>query len=69
MMAKTSMIVKEEKRVALAKKGKYPVTRLRNRCSICGRPRSFYRQFGICRVCLRKMAHEGKLPGVTKSSW
>ncbi|MCS6266837.1 MAG: type Z 30S ribosomal protein S14 [Vampirovibrio sp.] len=68
-MAKTSMIVKEQKHQALALEGKFPKTRLRNRCSICGRPRGYYRQFGICRLCLRKYAHEGKIPGVTKSSW
>ncbi|HMP51499.1 MAG TPA: type Z 30S ribosomal protein S14, partial [Candidatus Melainabacteria bacterium] len=48
---------------------KYPKVRLRNRCRICGRPRAVYRDFGLCRLCLRKMAHEGLLPGVTKSSW
>ncbi len=39
------------------------------RCQRCGRPRSVYRAFGLCRVCLRQMAHRGELPGVTKSSW
>jgi small subunit ribosomal protein S14 len=39
------------------------------RCQKCGRPRSGYRQFGLCRICLRDMAHRGELPGVTKSSW
>ncbi|MEB3245554.1 MAG: type Z 30S ribosomal protein S14 [Vampirovibrionales bacterium] len=68
-MAKTSMIDKEAKRRALAAKGKYPKVRLKNRCQICGRPHAYYRFFGLCRLCLRKMAHEGKLPGVTKSSW
>jgi small subunit ribosomal protein S14 len=38
-------------------------------CSVCGRPHSVYRKFGLCRVCLRNMAHRGELPGVTKSSW
>jgi small subunit ribosomal protein S14 len=63
------MIVKEEKRQEKAKKSKFPVVRLHSRCSICGRPRGYYRQFGTCRLCLRKLAHEGKLPGVLKSSW
>lgn len=40
-----------------------------NRCPICGRPRGYYRRFDMCRICLRKMALEGKLPGVVKSSW
>ncbi|MDF1555103.1 MAG: type Z 30S ribosomal protein S14 [Deferrisomatales bacterium] len=43
--------------------------RQRNRCRVCGRPRGYYRKFQICRICLRKLAHEGKLPGVTKASW
>jgi small subunit ribosomal protein S14 len=44
-------------------------TRQRNRCQICGRPRGYYRDFGLCRICLRKMAHEGLIPGLKKSSW
>ncbi|MDD5655767.1 MAG: type Z 30S ribosomal protein S14 [Elusimicrobia bacterium] len=44
-------------------------TRQRNRCQICGRPRAYYRDFGLCRICFRKMAHQGQLPGVKKSSW
>jgi small subunit ribosomal protein S14 len=43
--------------------------RLHNRCSITGRPKGFVRRFGISRVMLRKWASEGKIPGVTKSSW
>ena len=39
------------------------------RCQRCGRPRSVYRKFGLCRICLRELAHRGELPGVTKSSW
>jgi large subunit ribosomal protein L5 len=39
------------------------------RCTRCGRPHSVYRKFGLCRICLREMAHRGELPGVTKSSW
>ncbi|HOW88846.1 MAG TPA: type Z 30S ribosomal protein S14 [Elusimicrobiales bacterium] len=44
-------------------------TRFRNRCQICGRPRAYYRDFGLCRICLRKMAHDGLIPGLKKSSW
>ncbi len=40
-----------------------------NRCPLCGRARGYIRRFGMCRVCFRKLALEGKLPGVTKSSW
>jgi small subunit ribosomal protein S14 len=39
------------------------------RCSRCGRPHAVYRKFGLCRICVREMAHAGELPGVTKSSW
>ncbi|MDA0672491.1 MAG: 30S ribosomal protein S14 [Cyanobacteria bacterium] len=44
-------------------------TRLRNRCWKTGRPRGYYRDFGLCRNQLREMAHQGLLPGVVKSSW
>nr|AHZ58060.1 ribosomal protein S14 [Tmesipteris elongata] len=44
-------------------------TRLHRRCSLTGRPRSNYRDFGLCRHVLREMAHTCLLPGVTKSSW
>lgn len=60
-MAKTSIVVRETRR-------KYAV-QVRNRCSICGRPRGYMRRFGLCRICFREQALQGKLPGVTKSSW
>ena len=44
-------------------------TRIRNRCWKTGRPRGFYRDFGVSRHVLREMAHQCLLPGVTKSSW
>jgi small subunit ribosomal protein S14 len=44
-------------------------TRLHNRCFITGRPKGFFRDFGLSRHCLREMAHEGLLPGITKASW
>lgn len=40
-----------------------------HRCRLCGRPRGYIRKFQICRICFRTLALEGKLPGVTKSSW
>lgn len=40
-----------------------------SRCMRCGRPRAYYRKFGLCRLCLRQLAHMGEIPGVTKSSW
>ena len=43
--------------------------RLHNRCIITGRPKGFFRDFGLSRHVLREMAHEGLLPGVTKASW
>jgi len=61
-MAKKSLIHKA------AQPAKYP-TRAYTRCLRCGRPRSVYRKFGVCRICLREMAHEGVIPGMTKSSW
>jgi len=43
--------------------------RMRNRCKLTGRPRGYMRQFGLSRITFREMALEGKIPGVTKSSW
>jgi small subunit ribosomal protein S14 len=42
---------------------------VRHRCSRCGRPRGYIRRFGLCRICFREFALEGKIPGVMKSSW
>ncbi len=61
-MAKKSMVNKQQRQP------KFKV-RAYNRCKICGRPRGYNRQFGLCRVCLREYALDGKLPGVTKASW
>ncbi len=44
-------------------------TRVRNRCALTGRPRAYYRKFGLARVILRDLAVRGMIPGVTKSSW
>jgi small subunit ribosomal protein S14 len=44
-------------------------SRIVNRCAISGRRRGYYRKFGISRIVLREMAHEGLIPGVRKSSW
>lgn len=43
--------------------------RHRNRCKVTGRPRGYLRKFAMSRIALRELAHEGKVPGVTKSSW
>ncbi|MEK7287258.1 MAG: type Z 30S ribosomal protein S14 [Elusimicrobiota bacterium] len=50
------------------KKPKFKV-RVRNRCLLCGRARAIYRDFGICRICFRNLAHRGEIPGVRKASW
>jgi small subunit ribosomal protein S14 len=47
---------------------KFPV-RGYTRCNRCGRPRAVFRKFGLCRICLRELAHQGVIPGMTKSSW
>jgi small subunit ribosomal protein S14 len=57
---------------ALIEKSRRPQRfRVRNysRCNRCGRPRAVYKKFGLCRICLRDLAHEGVIPGMTKSSW
>jgi small subunit ribosomal protein S14 len=48
---------------------KFANTRYRNRCELCGRPRGYYRKFRVCRICLRRLALEGKVPGMMKASW
>jgi small subunit ribosomal protein S14 len=52
----------------MLQKPKFKV-RVRNRCKVCGRSRAYYRKFELCRICLRKYALQGDIPGVTKSSW
>jgi len=44
-------------------------TRVRNRCSTTGRPRGYYRKFGLNRIELRDLGNKGLIPGLTKSSW
>ncbi len=61
-MAKKSMIAKAKRTPKFGVRGV-------NRCRCCGRPRSYMRKFQLCRICFRTLALEGKLPGVTKSSW
>jgi len=39
------------------------------RCRLCGRARAVYRKFKVCRLCFRKLANEGRIPGVKKASW
>ena len=61
-MAKQALVNKQKKTP------KFKV-RAYTRCRRCGRPRSVYRDFGLCRVCLRAMALAGEIPGLTKASW
>ena len=61
-MAKKSLVVKQ------ARTPRYKV-RAYTRCNKCGRPRAVYKKFGLCRICLRTLAHQGSIPGMTKSSW
>jgi small subunit ribosomal protein S14 len=44
-------------------------SRQKNRCKVCGRAHAFYRDFELCRICLRMFALRGELPGVIKASW
>ena len=61
-MAKTSQ------KVRCSCKAKFS-TREYTRCERCGRPYSVYRKFGLCRECMRDLAHKGQLPGIKKASW
>lgn len=61
-MAKKCMIVKAMREAKFS-------TRNVNRCGECGRPRGFLRYFKLCRICFRKNALSGFLPGVKKASW
>lgn len=61
-MAKKSMVIKANRKKKFS-------TQYTNRCKICGRPRGYMRRFEMCRICFRKLASEGMIPGVTKSSW
>ncbi len=64
-MSTKALEVKQKK---LKKSSKKPA-KVYNRCHLCGRARGYMRDFDMCRICFRKLAHEGKIPGVVKSSW
>lgn len=101
-MAKKSMVEKNKRRAAMAKRGaakrqqlkkaamnraaspeerfdaflklaKLPrnasKVRIRNRCEMSGRPRAYYRKFGLSRIALRELASIGQIPGMVKASW
>ena len=61
-MAKTALKVKQARKPKFAVRGY-------TRCSKCGRSKAVFRKFGLCRICLRDLAHQGVIPGMTKSSW
>jgi small subunit ribosomal protein S14 len=65
-VAKVSMIVKAKRPSRFAKE--HPV-RQHHRCALCGRPRAYMRKFGLCRICFRRLALQGEVPGIVKSSW
>ncbi len=56
------------KEVRELKKLKY-TTRHHNRCKLCGRAHGYIRLVGLCRICFRRLAHKGELPGIKKASW
>ncbi len=61
-MAKKALIEKSKR------EPKFKV-RKKNRCKRCGRARGYYRDFGLCRICLRELALKGEIPGLKKASW
>jgi small subunit ribosomal protein S14 len=61
-MAKKALKVKAERKPKFSVRGY-------SRCTQCGRPRSVYRRFKLCRICLRNLARQGLIPGLVKASW
>jgi small subunit ribosomal protein S14 len=61
-------MAKKSLRIKALRKPKFRV-RAYTRCMQCGRPRSVYRRFKLCRICLRNMALKGLVPGMVKASW
>lgn len=61
-MAKKSLRAKAERKPKFKVRGY-------TRCQRCGRPRSVYRRFLLCRICLRDLGHAGEIPGLKKASW
>lgn len=61
-MAKTTWIIKCQRKPKFKVRGY-------TRCTLCGRARAVYKKFGICRICLRHLAHKGEIPGMRKASW
>jgi len=61
-VARTALIVKSKRKPKFS-------AREYHRCPVCGRARGYYRKFDLCRICFRKLASQGEIPGVIKSSW
>lgn len=61
-MARKALVNKQQKKQKFS-------TREYTRCTLCGRPHSVLKKYGICRVCFRTMANNGEIPGVKKASW
>jgi len=61
-VARKALVVKAQR------EPKYKVRKY-TRCKRCGRARAVYRKFGLCRICLRELAHKGQIPGLKKASW
>ena len=61
-MAKTSLKVRNHRPAKFS-------SRAYTCCERCGRPHSVYRKFGLCRICLKDLAHKGQIPGLKKASW
>jgi len=61
-MARKSLVVKANRKPKFKVRGY-------SRCGRCGRSRAYLRKFGMCRICVRELAHKGELPGVRKASW
>ena len=61
-MAKLTWILKSQAKPKFKTRGY-------TRCTMCGRARAVYKKFGICRICLRNLAHKGEIPGMRKASW
>ncbi len=74
-MARTALIVKTKRRQDIATKQHAAnkkitnSTKVYNRCKNCGKVKGYMRRFGVCRICFREFASNGKIMGVKKSSW
>jgi len=61
-------MAKKSLKIKAARHPKYSARKY-TRCQLCGRSHSVLKKFKICRICFRKLAHEGKIPGIKKASW